>query len=516
MFQHGYRLRLPSGDGQSLGLPSQGAQSSRPRSNTGTSFTGSVRNRSITPDLSSSRHLSVGEPGNISQPQSSRSTHSSEGIEIPSLGIQPPSSPTLSLDEPISTGIRRRRDNEPSSHGDPTKLTPQCTKRLKMHAKKSCEENEVPHEEVMTFIDSGDIFYMLVDLKITLIKLCQGNKARRMQELKDALESKDFENGLNNHLFACMLSPNLTAYVTDTQSHIMDFIVKNRDIFKIPPELLDNVELRAQLGKAVTKLLTNIRSAIKTVLTTSIVKRTSVADVTRLLARSGSGMEVDSTHWNRIALLISPTIFNRRLLRIFLIGVSDYKTASIKDLFSPYLIPSLKQDLRDKVTRELNIDMEQLERDLFDADFDNAPRTDVNPSQVPTGTQVNGSHAPSAGRDQNDPDITYQQLVDQSGVQQDDLDTNGEDNELNVSSSANGAVLLDNPLDSGFGLVEGMPIRYNTTMKFWNFVDHSLSMMRKMATESSPIITEQEKELQKLFIKIFQADLAKFPGSKKV
>jgi hypothetical protein len=82
-------------------------------------------------------------------------------------------------------------------------------------------------------------------------------------------------------------------------------------------------------------------------------------------------------------------------------------------------------------------------------------------------------------------------------VQQDDSDTNGEDNELNVSSSANGAVLLDNPLDSGFGLVEGMPIRYNTTMKFWNFVNHSLSMMRKMATESSPIITEQEKELQK-------------------
>jgi len=50
-------------------------------------------------------------------------------------------------------GIHRRRDNEPSGHGDPTKLTPQHTKRLKMHVKKSCEENEVPHEEVMTFID---------------------------------------------------------------------------------------------------------------------------------------------------------------------------------------------------------------------------------------------------------------------------------------------------------------------------------------------------------------------------
>ncbi|KAG2120424.1 uncharacterized protein F5147DRAFT_766341 [Suillus discolor] len=452
----------------------------------GTSFTRSVRDRSITPDPSGSRHLSVGEPGNISRPQSSRSTHGNEGIEIPSLGIQPPSSPTSSLDEPISIGVRRRRDNEPSDHGDPTKLTPQRMKHLKMHAKKGCDEHEVPHEEVMTFIDSGSIFYMLVDLKITLVKLCQGNKATRMQELKDALESKDFENGLYNCLFACMSSPNLTAYVTDTQCHIMDFIVKNRDVFKIPPGLLDDVELRAQLGKVVTKLLTNICSAIKTALTTSIVKRTSVADVTRSLARSGSGMEVDSTHWNRISLL-------RRLLRIFLIG-----------------------DLRDKVTCELNIDVEQLERELFDADFDNAPRTDVNPSQVPTGTQVNGSHAPSAGRDQNDPDMTYGPLTDQSGVQQDDLDTNGEDNESNMSGSANGVVLLDDPLDSRFGLVEGMPMRYNSTIKFWNFVDHSLLMMRKMAIESSPIVTEQEKELQKLFIEIFQADLAEFPGSKKV
>jgi hypothetical protein len=87
-----------------------------------------------------------------SRPQSSRST-SGEVLEIPEVGIQPPSSPTLSLDEPISAGIRRRRDSGPSNHGDPTKLTPQHTKRLKMHAKKACEENEVPQDEVMTFID---------------------------------------------------------------------------------------------------------------------------------------------------------------------------------------------------------------------------------------------------------------------------------------------------------------------------------------------------------------------------
>ncbi|KAG2112491.1 hypothetical protein BD769DRAFT_1391922 [Suillus cothurnatus] len=437
---------------------------------------GSTRNRSITPDPGSGRssnYLSIGGHGNNSRPQSSRST-SGEVLEIPEVGIQPPSSPTLSLDEPISAGIRRRRDSGPSNHGDPTKLTPQHTKRLKMHAKKACEENEVPQDEVMTFIDTGDIFYMLLDLKITLIKLCEGNKARRMQEIKDTLESKDFES--------------------------QDFISKNQEIFKIPPGLLDDVELRAQLGKVVTKLLTNIRSAIKGGLTTSIVKRTSIADVTRSLARSGSGMEVDSTHWNRIALL-------RRLLQIFLIGVSDYKTASIEDLFSAYLIPSLKQDLRDKVVRELSIDVGQLEEDLFDADL-NGTNVTGNSSQAPT--QVNG---------QNGADMGDEQHVDQNGAEQDDLDANEEDESSNANggaNSANGAVLPDNPVDSGFGLVEGMPARYNSTIKFWNFVDDSLSAMRRIADESSSIATEQEKELQKLFIEVFQADLAEFPGGKKV
>jgi type III secretory pathway component EscU len=76
-----------------------------------------------------------------------------------------------------------------------------------------CEDNDVPIRDVMYFIDirkfcqtigvvvsadsglmqSGNIFFMLIDLKITLIKLCKGNRAKKMQELKDALESKDFK-----------------------------------------------------------------------------------------------------------------------------------------------------------------------------------------------------------------------------------------------------------------------------------------------------------------------------------
>ncbi|KAG1800658.1 hypothetical protein EV424DRAFT_1545625 [Suillus variegatus] len=347
-------------------------------------------------------------------------------------------------------------------------------------------------------MQSGDIFYMLIDLKITLIKLCQGNKARRLQELKDALESKDFENGLYNQL-VCLY----TLAKSHSLTNFRTLSARIGTSSKFPLDFSRTLSSDLNWARRSLKLLTNIRSSIKTTLTTSIVKRTSIADVTRSLAPSGSGMEVDSTHWNRIALL-------RRLLRIFLIGVSNYKTASIKYLFSPYLIPLLKQDLRDKVACELDIDVKQLERDIFKGDFDDVPETDVNPSQAPTETQVNTNHAPSARRDT---DMNVEQFADESGMQQ---DANGEDEESNVSSSANSVVLLDNPLDSGFGLAEGMAVQYNSTTKFWNFVDHSLSIMRKISVESSPIVTEQDKELQKLFIEIFQADLAEFPGGKKV
>ncbi|KAG1856581.1 hypothetical protein C8R48DRAFT_775984 [Suillus tomentosus] len=71
-------------------------------------------------------------------------------------------------------------------------------------------------------------------------------------------------------------------------------------------------------------------------------------------------------------------------------------------------------------------------------------------------------------------------------------------------------------MDSRFGMVEGTPAQYTNTIRFWNFVDHSLLVMHQIFKEASSIPAEQEKELQKLFIEIFQADLAEFPGGKKV
>ncbi|KIK77827.1 hypothetical protein PAXRUDRAFT_356417 [Paxillus rubicundulus Ve08.2h10] len=62
---------------------------------------------------------------------------------------------------------------------------------------------------------------MLVDMKASLVKYELSNQTNQLQALQDTLSSKDFELSLHNRLLACLLSPNLTAYVTDTQRHIM-------------------------------------------------------------------------------------------------------------------------------------------------------------------------------------------------------------------------------------------------------------------------------------------------------
>ncbi|KAG1718782.1 hypothetical protein EDB19DRAFT_1837598 [Suillus lakei] len=241
-------------------------------------------------------------------------------------------------------------------------------------------------------------------------------------------------------------------------------------------------------------------------LTISVVKCTSIADVMRALACSGSGMEVDSTHWNRIALL-------RRLLRIFLISISDYKSASMKELFSPYLILLLKQDMRDKVKCELGANIEQLEDDLFGDDHMLGSNNQASP-----GTPTGDDHTPSARRNENGAHMDDEELKDQGRAQLGDGDANGEEEELNGprNSVETAAVLRDDPHDSRFRLVEGIPAQYTNTIRFWNFVDHLLLIMCQISKEASLIPAEQEKELQKLFIEIFQPDLAEFPGGKKL
>ncbi|KAG2143512.1 uncharacterized protein EDB93DRAFT_1241410 [Suillus bovinus] len=90
-------------------------------------------------------------------------------------------------------GVRRQRTYSDAGLGDPTVLTPSRAKRLKTYAKKVAEENDVPERGLFDFIDTGGIYYMLIDLKVCMMKMDSTRKAAMLADVKELLNSKDFK-----------------------------------------------------------------------------------------------------------------------------------------------------------------------------------------------------------------------------------------------------------------------------------------------------------------------------------
>ncbi|KAH7917002.1 hypothetical protein BV22DRAFT_1135793 [Leucogyrophana mollusca] len=160
--------------------------------------------------------------GHSRNPSAVSAVPSASGIPkaVPDFS-RPPPSPTSSLDDPISIQIGSRRSRESEEPRDPTQLTPRRTKRLKVYANQLAEKHGISKQELSSFIDTGDIFVMLVDIKANLIQKNENQQGSELGDLKELIESTPFQTALKVRLTACLMSPNITAYVTDTQQHIM-------------------------------------------------------------------------------------------------------------------------------------------------------------------------------------------------------------------------------------------------------------------------------------------------------
>ncbi|KIJ04415.1 hypothetical protein PAXINDRAFT_22297 [Paxillus involutus ATCC 200175] len=263
MFRH-YQLRTTSGSSPSGGSrPAAGRPSPVSQRTISNSSLGSSRGSTPFPGGPPTSSLSgPGRTGPVDYSDPPPATQPS--LRSIPRSLRPAASDASSLDEPVSAGVRRPRDTSSDDPGnDLTCLSPRRIKRLKVHAKKLADDLQIPNKSLIEFIETGDLFLMLVDMKASLVKYELSNQTNQLQALQDTLSSKDFELGLHNRLLACLLSPNLTAYVTDTQCHIMDFIFEHLDVFKIPAGVFDDAELRSSLGRIVTRLLATICSQLK-------------------------------------------------------------------------------------------------------------------------------------------------------------------------------------------------------------------------------------------------------------
>ncbi|KIK75610.1 hypothetical protein PAXRUDRAFT_18844 [Paxillus rubicundulus Ve08.2h10] len=121
---------------------------------------------------------------------------------------QQSTSDSSSLDEPIHAGGCRSQDD--NSENDLTQLSPQYVKRLKLFSNQHCNTLKIPEKAVLDFIDTGNLFYMLVDMKATMTKYKFTHQANQFQGLQDTLWSKDFELQLRS-CFTPHLIPMLKA-----------------------------------------------------------------------------------------------------------------------------------------------------------------------------------------------------------------------------------------------------------------------------------------------------------------
>ncbi|KAG1733334.1 uncharacterized protein EDB91DRAFT_1251337 [Suillus paluster] len=395
-----------------------------------------------------------------------------------------------SINEPITTGIHRQRTYSAAGHDDPTILMPSRMKWLKIYAEKAAE-NDVSEKGLNDFIDTGGIYYMLIDLKVCMMKFDVAQRAAILLDLKELINSKDFKSALQNRLIACLLSPNITAYMEDTLPHIMNFIKNNSGIFKVPLSLFKDVKLTAILAKTVSELLSSIRGNMKSKLLASICKRMSITDTAKSLAHGS--IEVDSAHWNRLAFL-------RRCLRVFMIGISNYRTIPLKALYSPSLIPSLHTAVRARIGPKLSIDINGIEDEMLGRE------EEISDNQDDEGLEMHNAGAPSGDSSKTD---GAEGLEENSGNDGDaDQDNEPEDNEVPDTTPHNRVIAED---DSGFG-DNGKPAIF-TSGRFWNFVDTSLKNIHKVAKqEAADNQTTLETAFRQMLVEYFQEDLADFPS----
>ncbi|KAG2028450.1 hypothetical protein BDR03DRAFT_1019784 [Suillus americanus] len=197
--------------------------------------------------------------------------------------------------------------------------------------------------------------------------------------------------------------------------------------------------------------------------------------------------------------------WQRRCLRIFLIGTGNYKTIPLQDIYSPSLLPSLHRDLRLKVSDALGVDVGL---DDFDSDpiVEGGGQVDENGADGVGGVEgsMNGANAEDGGADLN---------INHDGPGDGDED----EPERDVSGVAEKEKYELDPNDSGFG-GNGKRTIF-TSSKFWRFVDASLEGIRKMGKAEAEELgdgTPAENIVRNILVEYFQQDLAEFPGKRSV
>ncbi|KAG2143113.1 hypothetical protein BD769DRAFT_1661535 [Suillus cothurnatus] len=194
----------------------------------------------------------------------------------------PPSSP-LAARTPLRSVTRgevRRRIESTESEAE--------TKRLKTCATDVCRTNGLPDDALEEFATKPKK-EMLLNIMGHLIAL---DKRKARDDARELINSAEFKQSLTNRLRACLLSPNLSEYVTHLSQNLFEFVKKHPSVFKIPLAALQDLELMNKLDSMIKELLTQQRGSMKQKRSSLIQFRTVVAES----AKSQEEVTLNSNH----------------------------------------------------------------------------------------------------------------------------------------------------------------------------------------------------------------------------
>ncbi|KAI0631691.1 hypothetical protein C8Q77DRAFT_153425 [Trametes polyzona] len=251
------------------------------------------------------------------QPRDPLFLHGEEMLEVPN-DISASDDPTSALMLQPRINLRRSREEDPLENGE---ISTHLTKRLKGYGTSLCSTLGLEHGCLDEFVELPTMAHMLVDMKAHLFYM---QKVNLRNKLLETVATEKFQQGLQSRLAACLLSPNLTAYIHGVVPKIMELISADPVAMRVEPEMVEFPDVLAAISAVLPKLLARVRGQIKEKLLLSLgtdrvlavlraiggktakasrARILNVAELSTALVPRKLPLEVTSALWARVALL---------------------------------------------------------------------------------------------------------------------------------------------------------------------------------------------------------------------
>ncbi|VDC03600.1 unnamed protein product [Peniophora sp. CBMAI 1063] len=186
-------------------------------------------------------------------------SHSGSPAGSPAQRPATPSNLNTTTIVPFNSPPRPALHRRPFSDLDDHSYTPRSTKVARSAAVVICARHELPRDALSDFVELGSDAKFL-DLKAHLLKSDQERqKLSNILQLRNSATKKMLEG----RAMIILMSPNLTALVTDLYEHVCNYAKVHPDAFNVPESLVKDHELFGELCHMLSNALGSQRSRMK-------------------------------------------------------------------------------------------------------------------------------------------------------------------------------------------------------------------------------------------------------------